>query len=372
MKNFIFLIFFLPYLLHAKQLRTYHETTRSLGMGGVRIPHKNEAQAFVWNPAFQSYHSGLNITLADAGAGINGLQAYETFKDVDFSGGLSSMSGLFGKPLWAGVWGWGALSWEKFGFYYLTSYDVSATLKDPVLPKLDIRYFQDSFYILGFGTKVWDNLGFGINVKRVERVGGEEVIGASQLLDPNFNSNLLENVKNALNRSGQAFGLDLGVAYQWDMVFKPTLGVAWQDVGTTSFAPSNPNEPVPPLEENLILSGTIREKVWGFGLAGGFEYRHIRQADEQLGKKIHLGAELNLPLIDLRAGLYQGYTSYGVGLDLWLLRLDAALFSLETGQYPGQTPQERVLLTLTMDLSIDPDFEVRDSSGNRRKIFKRR
>ena len=35
-----------------------------------------------------------------------------------------------------------------------------------------------------------------------------------------------------------------------------------------------------------------------------------------------MGAEVSIAMFDLRAGFYQGYTTYGLGMDLWLLKFD--------------------------------------------------
>ena len=370
--TFCFLVHLLSFLAEAQELRTYHQSIRALGMGGVRVAHEHEAQALSWNPAYLGFNSGFNVTLADAGLGINGLQAYKSFKDVDLSQGINGLNGVYGKPLWLGAWGWAALSWNMLGAYYLSFYDVSIMLKDPGIPKMDVSYYRDDFYILGIGYQIVDHFSLGMNLKRVERVGGNVIFDTAQLLSPGFVENLLPNVKSALNAHGQAFGADLGIVYRWKRPFHPTIGIVWQDVGYTSFAPSDPARPVPHLRDNLILSGTFYDSWMGFRLGGGFEYRHIRNHDEQLGKKIHVGLELGLPFVDLRAGLYQGYTSYGLGLDIWLLRLDAARFKQEMGVFPGQTPQERIMLSLNMDLSLDPDLRIRDDSGRRRRLFQRR
>jgi hypothetical protein len=73
----------------------------------------------------------------------------------------------------------------------------------------------------------------------------------------------------------------------------------------------------------------------------------------QLGKKIHMGIELGLPLLTLRAGLYQGYYSYGVGLDLGLVQIEAASWGTELGEYPGQLESRRYMAQLTMRIGFD-------------------
>ncbi len=52
---------------------------------------------------------------------------------------------------------------------------------------------------------------------------------------------------------------------------------------------------------------------------------------------MHLGANIKfLTIFDFRAGLNQGYVSVGAGLNLYLIEIDAALFTQELGLVPGE------------------------------------
>lgn len=356
----------------AAQLRSYHETIRNLGMGGVRVANSHTSMAGAWNPAYLGYNSGLNVTVFDAGAGLNGLQAFSSFSEVDWSGGISSFNGLYGKPLWLGANGFGAVTFGNFGGYFSAGYELNVALKDPALPTLETSYFEDDFYILGFGKAFSSGFSVGANIKRVIRRGGSQVIPTVDLLDPTFTENLQDNIVGSLTAEGQAVGVDVGLAYRFPTLMSPTLSLSWQDVGYTSFLSSDSNNPVSPLRDNLTFAATFEQDLPLIGIAGGFEYRHIGNPEEQIGKKIHLGAELRFLFMDFRAGLYQGYPSYGLGLSLWLIQLDLVSYSNEFGIYPGQTPQQRIQLALNMNLSFDPDFNLINLDGERRKLKRRR
>jgi hypothetical protein len=358
--------------LEAKELKSYHENIRNLGMGGVRVANEHEAMALAWNPAYLGYNSGLNLTFFDAGLGLNGLQAANTYSSANLNGGLSSFNGLYGKPLWVGAYGIAALSFGNFGGYFSRGYDLSLMFKDPGLPTLDVSYFEDDFYIVGYGHKFSSGFSIGANIKRVVRKGGSRVIPTADLLDPAFTSNLKDNLVSRFTAQGNGVGFDIGVAYQLPTPLNPTFGLSWQDVGYTSFRSNDVNYPIPSLRENLILSATFQQDLTLVGIAGGLEYRHIRNDEEQLGKKIHLGTELSFLFFDFRVGLYQGYPSYGLGMSLWLMQLDLVSYSIEQGVYPGQTPQERIQLALNMSLSFDPDFNLINLKGQKRKLKRRR
>jgi hypothetical protein len=84
------------------------------------------------------------------------------------------------------------------------------------------------------------------------------------------------------------------------------------------------------------------------------DYRYANRTDIELGKKIHAGVEVALPLLTLRAGLNQGYYTAGVGLNLGLIHVDAATYGVELGAYPGQQEDRRYVAQFTFQLGFDP------------------
>ncbi|RLD16369.1 MAG: hypothetical protein DRI36_05735, partial [Caldiserica bacterium] len=65
-------------------------------------------------------------------------------------------------------------------------------------------------------------------------------------------------------------------------------------------------------------------------------------------KKLHLGAEADLKILKLRGGFYQGYPSFGLGLDLWFLEIDYAFWGRELGRYPGQIPEWNHMISIRL------------------------
>jgi hypothetical protein len=149
----------------------------------------------------------------------------------------------------------------------------------------------------------------------------------------------------------------------------------WQDVGSVKFT-KTAGENAPEIQkDNLMLGAGLLMDLPGFDLRSGVEYRHVTLQGEQLGKKIHAGLELSLPLIDLRIGANQGYSTFGAGVDLWFFRFDGAITTEELGAYPGQTPQTRYMASLALSLSFDANFNIMQGSGesrSRRKLKQRR
>lgn len=366
------LVLFTVTSVQALELRSYHETNRHLGMGGVRVSQSSDAMAFAYNPAYLGYNQGLNLQVFDGGLGINGLQAFNSFASVDWSGGLSSLNGIYGKPLWIGSTGLAAISFGSFGLYYNRTYDLSVVLNDPIMPVLEATYFEDEFYHFGYGKKLSSGVAVGASIKKAIRTGGTTTVGTTSLSDPAYTSDLQGNLLNSLSARGEGIGFDFGLSYQLPTLLHPTLSLAFLDIGGTQIRPYDPSNPIQTIRQNIILAASFQQDLPLMGLAGGLEYRHIGRGDEDLGKKIHLGFEFQFLFFDLRAGLYQGYASYGLGTSFWLFQLDLVSFTKEMGVYPGQTPQERLMLALNMNLSFDPNFKLINANGARRSLKKRR
>ncbi|MNL63779.1 hypothetical protein D3C87_1879440 [compost metagenome] len=124
--------------------------------------------------------------------------------------------------------------------------------------------------------------------------------------------------------------------------------------------------------QNLSAGAAVGFDLPGLDWTFGVEGRHLLDNDVQLGKKLHVGTEVSLPFIDVRAGLNQGYMSYGVGLNFLIFRLDAVSYVEELGVYPGQTADNRYMVGLTVDLSFDANFNFQDNNGKKRKLKQRR
>ncbi len=66
---------------------------------------------------------------------------------------------------------------------------------------------------------------------------------------------------------------------------------------------------------------------------------------------VHLGAEFDLTLLRLRAGAYQGYPTFGFGINLWLIKIDAVYYTRELGQRLGHRPENA--LTIEIQVGIE-------------------
>lgn len=353
----------------ATELRQFGESVRTYGMGGVRIPDSTDGGAFMWNPAALTYTEGFRLTLANVGGGFNATQASTYASKISSVSSSDSLSPFYGKPLWVGGGGYAAAAIPHFGLGYYTQAYLDFLLRNPAFPNLDLTYYSDTGVMMGGSLGIGPYASLGLNLKRIVRSGSYQQIGTNTLATLNDTSTLIDSFSN----QGSAIAFDLGFMFRvHDAPMNPTLGLSWQDVGGTAFTKIGGAAAPDGIKDNMTLGATLDGSTLLAGLSGGVEYRHIGESSEQIGKKLHVGAELSLPLIDLRAGLYQGYTTYGLGLDLWVIQLDLASYSVEKGVYPGQTPDGRVQVGLSINLGFNPDFALMEMNSKRRKVKQRR
>lgn len=350
------------------ELYEFSRPVRSLGMGGVYLPFVSSTDAVLWNPAVLASVSEFAWEVGDIGVGLNGQDALR-FKEAledESCDGAACFGDLYGIPIWLGAHGASKFVTPRFGVAVFTNGMISGMLNNPAFPNLDLTYINDYGVAAAYGFPLAPQLNAGLTLKRTNRRGGSQQVSLSTVTSGG------ESVLDEFDQRGTAYGIDLGL--QWTLLGLPETVVAlhWQDVGSTAFAPDGSQTAPDRIRDNLSLGVGQFIDLPGLDLRYGLEYRHITLAGEQLGKKLHVGAELSLPLVDVRAGLYQGYPTLGAGVDFFFLRLDAATYTEETGVYPGQTPSQRYKVGLSINLAMDADFSFRQADGKPRRLKQRR
>ncbi|TVQ41245.1 MAG: hypothetical protein EA384_00545 [Spirochaetaceae bacterium] len=170
--------------------------------------------------------------------------------------------------------------------------------------------------------------------------------------------------------NGFGLGFDLGLLVEWRQA---TVGLSLRDIGGTDLnfsshslervwaAIRTGSLPAPaqsgdqgyveqryyvPMSANLGVA--YHPRLTGFGRrldpVVHVEVRDLLRAadhDTPAGSLLHLHAGAQISLWDsfaLRGGLYQGHPTFGAGLSVGFLDLNAALFTREFGAYPGDRP----------------------------------
>lgn len=352
-------------------------SVRALGMGNAYTAVVEDGDALFYNPAALSRVEGINWTIFDLHAGLNGMETVtlipQVIADIDTDPG-GTMQRIYGKRLWAGGGGKSAIYMPYFGFAGYASTEAGFSAENQANPVLNTNYFFDYGIAVGSSIDLVPGIfSIGGTARRVNRTGTTMPLTASTLgsLDPAV-------LEAEFKRRGTGYGLDLGALIRLPGPVSPAISFVYRDVGFTSFNHEEGAGAPPRIEPEMLVGGSITIDAPFITITPAFDYRHMQRSDIAVGNKISLGVEIDLPLIDLRAGLNQGYYTAGVGLNLGLLRVDAATYGVELGAYPGQHEDRRYLVQLTFEVGFDPSkLNLGGGSGSgkpgeRRRLKQRR
>lgn len=348
-------------------LYEYNRPVRALGMGGVYLNFVKDTDAPTINPAALGYVSGIAIEVANIGLGINGLETAERYRNSTAVNSPSDYDQFFGKKIRLSGNGRVSAVMPNFGLSLYDDGQVSMILRNTAFPNIDMTFFNDYGLVVAGSMTIAPLTSLGLSLKRINRWGGYQTIGLSTIAAGNADT-----LRAEFENKGVGYGGDIAIMTKIPGRLSPSFSVVWQDVGSTAFTKTAGNDAPPRIKDNLQAGVGIGLDLPGIDLSAGFEYRHISDTGVQIGKKLHTGFELSLPLVDLRVGSSQGYSTLGAGFSFLFLNFDAAMFKTEAGVYPGQTPEDQILLSLSIDLSVDANFNFYTKDGKKRNLKQRR
>lgn len=369
LKLFSILIFILTGKAQARELYQPGLPTRCQAMGGVCIGQVRGAQALFLNPAFLAKVEGFDFIIGQFQAGVS-KDAYDFAKQ--FSGSTfsnSDVNSLYGKYLAADIDARSGFVMPHFGFGVYSNNYTQMMFSDPTYPTFNMNFIADYGYVVGTAIDFGSDAALGITLRHVKRWGGNKDISVSSLTGSSANDIANANFQD----KGVGHAVDLGFTKSFSSSsLKPVFSIVWRDVGVTKFnVTSGVNDP-PRQIDNLILGLNIEHDVAAIKMSHGLEYKFATDYAENPTKKIHLGSEASLGPLDLRAGLSQGYLTYGVGLDLWFFNIEAASYATELGTYAGQDKSDRYNVSITFEMDFDQSFKLLGSDGKKRRLMLRR
>ncbi|MBN2090392.1 conjugal transfer protein TraF [candidate division KSB1 bacterium] len=362
-------------LLEAQNQRLFIQSPRSMGMGGAGIAVLNPEQVFFYNPAQLNRVRHGAMTILDTRIVFNQhlweqykffSENQETFKNLgDFSDDKTTeffrdaVKIAQGKAL-VNLSGPVPINiiMHNFAGGFFTNFDVGYQLHPGAsgIPIVDV-IVQGDFLLQGsaaFGFKqipfVPGRLSIGASVKYLNRWVATKVQTATDLNDefPIY--------------FGKTISADLGVLYNptkrlyfgftlFDMI-SPDYAFS---TGTTSSAktfqyfipPDGKVEPSLRLGVAYYPKFQITPFFRNFILA--MDYDQPLDGDITFFKKLYLGIEGSLTsLLQIRAGVAQGYPTFGFGIWLGIIQLDYAFYGEEWGYYAGQHPNYNQLFRVKL------------------------
>jgi len=205
-------------------------------------------------------------------------------------------------------------------------------------PRLDLSGFGDAGVIAGYGHTFHtrDHTWYaGVAGKsflrwRVNRsFVPEEAARESQIYNDLVNS-IGEDRRYGI-------GIDAGVQVPLAKTF--VVGVAAQDLAT--FGQVRP--------EMCLNAGIYYRILPRIHLVA--DYHDLLDAEAlPIPMHVYFGGELDLTLVRLRAGAYQGYPTFGMGINLWLMKIDFVYYSRERGRQLGDQPEDNLAFELEFGL----------------------
>lgn len=335
------------------ELVELNTSVRALGMGNAYAAAVKDADALFYNPAGIARISGLNWTIANMRAGINGLETLEDVSDMQGSSTFeSAVRNLYGDHIWVGGGGKAAFAMPYFAAAVYDALDASVDINNPVYPNFDLSVINDLGYTVGGAFPLGPVLQFGTAIRYIQRVGARVPFGPTYIstLDP-------DTIQTAVEREGNGYAMDIGLNASIPGPVSPVFSFVWKNVGITKYKGESPTISTPPRDVDEMSVGAALDVDAGLvSVMPVFDFKYLNRADVQLGKKIHLGVEIGIPMIDIRAGFSEGYYTLGMGLNLGLFRMDAATYGVELGEYPGQREDRRYVVEFTMELGFDPSL----------------
>ena len=356
----------------AKDLYEYQRPIWSMGMGGVYTPFPQEVDMPTANAAYLAQLKSIGLELFTLGGTGPGLAAIQEFQDLPTITGIDGVNSLMGKPIQTGLDGRLSFIAPYFGLSIYNNFFLRSYFSNPLMPEWNIKYLNDYGLTLAFALSVGNRQSVGLAVKRITRSGGEATIGFD-LIDQYLQTSDTSVILDELQDAGVAHGFDVSyLLMPEENSSMPIITLVWKDVGYTTFQATSTTGAPPSIQDNLTLGLGYYFDGPGIDIKAGAEYRHISTKGVQIGRKLHSGLELSLPLVDLRMGLSQGYSTFGIGMNFFGLQFELAQYTEEMGEYPGQTPESKIQIGLTLDLSVDADFSVSTKDGKKRKLKQRR
>jgi hypothetical protein len=345
------MLFFLIVGISGASHAILYEGIRPLGMGNAFTALADDENAVFYNPAGLSKVSTVTVGLLNPKISVarDSIDLIKDAEDTDFdeTGEVAALLRQYtGKAqhLSVGLFPHVGVNISDAGvlFGVLAHSAMNVQIRNPAWPQSQVELNADLGPVLGAGFKVpaAEGLSVGMAVKYIYRNSLNEVYTPAQIASDNF-EDIIEDDFN----SGSGFSLDIGAIYDINQLvpfFDSTrIGIAGLNLPNRSMG----NAASIKHQFNVGIAAEKSLLPW-CTLIGAFDVHDITQSaidESQLSRRIHIGAELQFPMVSLRTGINDGYWSAGTTLDARIFKLDLATYKVEQGAYAGQKDDRRYI-----------------------------
>lgn len=205
--------------------------------------------------------------------------------------------------------------------------------------------------VAGISLPLGKGLFAGFSAKVLHRESLVHSFSAREIVD--HQDNLDDYITDDLRKTGDAAGFDAGIIWKFSPTswWRPSIGLSVMNIGDLDFKDAGKI----PMTINAGIA--VNPQISTFrSLLLGVDYVDITnnfEQDQDRMKRLRYGAELQLfditPVeLAVRAGMYEGYPTFGADVRLAIFTLTYAYYTEELGAYAGQDKDTRHLLTLNI------------------------
>ena len=370
MEKLLIIVCFAASSAFSAELVHYARSPQAILMGDAYTAIADDDYTLFYNPAALGEHSGLSLYMVNPSIRLTNVYSnMDKYDDLPQDDPVALTNKFIGEPLHIGAGITPGLKMGTFGISGINNMQMTFSVKNQVHPLIDMDYRMDKGFVTGFafpfgggkrgkkGSGQSYSVGLGLKYIKREGIKKRFPVFGTELLDKFANSDNqdITQIKKTLGYSkGRSWGVDLGFKYSKKTAnSKFSYGLAVMDFGETHFKKYDGNGRIPhqPMYVNTGIAWSQDFLLFDYTLSADLSPLN---APIDFGRKVRLGAKIGIPLIDVMVGYGSGYLSYGVGVDIFLIKLYAGFYSVEVGSKFREKEDKRAIIYLSLlDFSFD-------------------
>jgi hypothetical protein len=336
-----------------KEYPRFYRGVRPMGMGGAFTAVADDENALFYNPAGLADISTLALGILNPMVEVSD-KTIDLWKDIDDidtddTGEVADLLRKYAgdhQHVRASLTPYVGFNAANTGVMIagLGQTTMDAEIRNPTWPEAHVDFVRDLGLLGGVGGKIpFHNIKLGAGLKVINRQSLEEVYTATDIADEDFEDRFEDDLS-----SGSGISLDLGAIYRLPFfeVVETDIALAIQNLPSMDFGSAKDAE----TQANVGIA--LKKSFAKFSLLGALDYIDLTHAigdDSDWAKRVHMGIEVRLPMIlSVRAGLNQGYGTFGFSTDFKVVRLDFATYTEEVGAHSGQRSDKRYMGQITI------------------------
>ncbi|MBL7714004.1 MAG: hypothetical protein JNL01_00965 [Bdellovibrionales bacterium] len=334
------------------ELLEAYRSTRHMAMGGTSIAFPEDEASLFMNPAGLAGNTQTRFhpVLLDLSLSQDAIKSYGPVMDAMNNPSGNSLNVLMGKDIAVRASLAPTLISNNFGFAVIEDRQFALLAENQALPQLEYGYMTTRGLQTGLGFRLGRKKSkraefrMGLAGKLLWRQGSYSMLPTSQLL--NISQQTFED---RLGNFAMGYGFDLGTQVLMPVGKAVTLSTAWviQDIGDTSFGSL-----AQPMKMNLSWGAGAQVRMGSASrLTLMYELRQLNRETDWRNRS-HLGFEYVLPVLTIYGGLNQARLSYGAAIDVWLARITAAYYTVQTGAQTFVDQQTRWAIRADVKLPL--------------------